>query len=359
MPKMISELAQGNQFSRSSDGGQLADTATRVFKIILDSPGESIDIMSAVGVQIGDPYSSSNPIPCVSVEGRADGESRLVRIVTAQYRTSAMVDGEGGTGLPDPMLVMPDVRPANFSTSTSLYEAPAYYFKKIGRDVAFKPACNALGDMMDGITQMLPITTIRVTQFNFFPGTIFSGECGKINIETMNLGSYLTCKPNTVLFRGVEAQGHVETFGTVTYRGFLNSYEFAYRPNKVEIPDYPADDFGWDTVIPHTGYNVKSFTPSSTADREVFAQPLKHQGGKVVVPFVLMEGISANAKVRAMVPVHDPEDGGVRQSPSAQPVALNDDGTPRSPNSDPPVKLWRVQVQERTNLTQLLQLRLS
>ncbi|NBW21061.1 MAG: hypothetical protein EBR82_75170, partial [Caulobacteraceae bacterium] len=346
-------------FSRSADGGQLADTATRVFKIILESPNEQIDIMSAVGVQIGDPYSASNTIPCVSVEGRADGESRLVRIVTCQYRTSAMVDGEGGTGLPDPMLVMPDVRPANFSTSTSLYEAPAYYFKKVGRDVAFKPACNALGDMIDGITQMLPITTIRVTQFNFFPGTIFSGECGKINMETMTLGSYLTCKPNTVLFRGVEAAPHVETFGTMTYRGFMNSYEFAYRPNRVDIPGYLADDFGWDVVLPHTGYNVKSFTPSSTTDKEVFAQPLKHQGGKVVVPFALMDGILAGTKVRAMVPVHDTEDGGVRQQPSAQPVALNDDGTPRASNSDPPVKLWRIQVQEQTNLTQFLQLRLS
>jgi hypothetical protein len=315
--------------------------------------------MSAVNVQIGDPYSATNQIPCVSVEGRADGESRLVRIVTCQYRTSGMVDGEGGTGMPDPMLVMPDARPANFSTSTSLYEAPAYYFKKIGRDVAFKPACNALGDMMDGITQMLPITTIRVTQFNAFPGTVFARHCGKVNEEVMNLGSFLECGERTVLFRGVEAQPHVETFGNAVYSGFMNSYEFAYRPNRVEIPDYLAADFGWDTVIPHTGYNVKAFTPSSTTDREVFAQPLKHQGGKVVVPFALMDGISADAKVRAMVPVHDPEDGGVRQQPSAQPVALNDDGTPRASNADPPVKLWRLQVQTAINLTGTLQLRLN
>jgi hypothetical protein len=40
MPKMVSELAQGNAFARSADGGQLADTATRVFKIILASPNE-------------------------------------------------------------------------------------------------------------------------------------------------------------------------------------------------------------------------------------------------------------------------------------------------------------------------------
>lgn len=355
MPKIVKELPQGNAYGFSADGGNSSYTATRVFKVILNSPDESFDISQAVGIAVGDPYSASNPLPCVSLEGRADGESRMVRIVTVQYRASAEV---GGGSQEDPKLIMPDARPANFSTSTSLYEAPAYYFKKIGRDVAFKPACNALGDMMDGITQMLPVTTIRITQFNMFPGTVFAEHCGKINLETMNLGSFLTCAPNTVLFRGVEAQPHVETFGIAVVSGFMNSYEFAYRPNRVEVPNIPADDFGWDMVIPHTGFNVKAFTPSDTTDKEVFAQPLKHQGGKVVVPFALMDGISPGRKVRAMVPIHDPEDGGVRQSPSAQPVALNDDGTPRSPNSDPPVLLWRVQVQERINLTQLLQLRL-
>lgn len=359
MPKLVKELPQGKAFGRSAEGGTLADTATRVWKIVLNTPSESFDLSSAIGVQIGDALDSVNQIPCVSIDVKGDGESRMVRIVTAQYRSSPMVEGEGGTGLPDPMLVMPDIRPANFSTSTSLYEAPAYYFKKIGRDVAFKPACNALGDMMDGITQMLPVTTIRVTQFQYLPGTVFAEHCGKINLETMNLGSFLTCSPNTVLFRGVEAQPHVETFGIAVYRGFMNSYEFAYRPNRVEVPNIPAEDFGWDMVIPHTGFNVKAFTPSSTTDREVFAQPLKHQGGKVVIPFALMDGISPGRKVRAMIPIHDLEDGGTRQSPSAQPVALNDDGTPRSPDSNPPVLLWRVQVQERINLTQLLQLRIQ
>lgn len=283
MPKLVKELPQGKAFGRSAEGGTLADTATRVWKIVLNTPSESFDLSSAIGVQIGDALDSVNQIPCVSIDVKGDGESRMVRIVTVQYRSSPMVEGEGGTGLPDPMLVMPDIRPANFSTSTSLYEAPAYYFKKIGRDVAFKPACNALGDMMDGITQMLPVTTIRVTQFQYLPGTVFAEHCGKINLETMNLGSFLTCSPNTVLFRGVEAQPHVETFGIAVYRGFMNSYEFAYRPNRVEVPNIPAEDFGWDMVIPHTGFNVKAFTPSSTTDREVFAQPLKHQGGKVVI----------------------------------------------------------------------------
>jgi hypothetical protein len=355
MPKLVSELAQGNAFSRSADGGQLADTATRVFKIILDSPGESIDIMAAVGVQIGDPYSSGNPIPCVSVEGRADGESRLVRIVTAQYRTSPMVDGEGGTGLPDPMLVMPDVRPANFSTSTSLYEMPATRWCEAPGNT-WTPVHNPVGDLLDGVGELAPITTIRVTQFNYLPGTVFSQHVGKVNDEAMNLGSFLSCGRRTVMFRGVEAQPHVETFGITVYRGFMNSYEFAYRPHFVD----GFGEVGWDMLVPLSGFNVKAFNPGAPpANADPWGQPLRHEDGKVVPPLLLPEQTDAGDRVRAMVKIMDTQNKGTSQNPSAQPVPLNADGTPRITSADPKVLIKQYQVQTAINLTNTLALRIT
>jgi hypothetical protein len=368
MPKLVSELAQGNAFSRSADGGQLADTATRVFKIILDSPNESVDIMSAVGVQIGDPYSSGNPIPCVSVEGRADGESRLVRIVTCQYRTSGMVDGEGGTGLPDPMLVMPDVRPANFSTSTSLYEMAAYKWWNGNR---WEEAVNAVGDILDGMTTLQPITTIRITQFEPVPGTIYARHCGKINSEPMNLGSFLSCGKHTVMFKGVEAAPHVETFGITVYRGFMNSYEFMYRPHFVD----GYGEVGWDILIPHTGFNCKAFNPSAPRNpgnpaggQDPYALPLKRDGefGAFLQPLELQERdasgrnarIQIGEKVRAMVKVSGYEKN-ISQLPSAQPVALNEDGTPRSDQEDKKVVLWQRGTQDRADLSRLIPLRVG
>lgn len=346
MPKMVTQLAQGNSFSRSAEGGNLADQAQRVFKVILNSPSEQLDVFAAIGVRIGDPYSDTNPIPCVSVEARADGESRLVRIITASYRTNAGDDGSGQ----DPGTQPPDVRPANFSTSTTLYEAPAYEWREYPVVGMFGGSWTAIVNVnkepIDGISRMESITTIRVTQFDQVPGTIHAEHAGKINEETMNLGSYLSCQPHTVLFRGVDAQPHVETFGDQVYRGFMNSYEFAYRPNKTE----QHGECGWDVTPLHTGFMVETFAPPGRQDQDVFGQPLKLDSDKKIAnPPALEDGIPAGDRQRAMVKV------GAYQSQSAQPIALNEDGTPRKGT---PI-VWRRQVQPEINLTQTLKLRLQ
>lgn len=358
MPKLVKELPQGKAFSRSAEGGTLADTATRVWKIILNAPNEGFDLSSAIGVQIGDPLDNVNPIPCVSIDVKGDGESRMVRIVTAQYRSSAMVDGEGGTGLPDPMLVMPDIRPANFSTSTSLYEMPATRWCEAPGNT-WTPVHNPVGDLMDGVGEMVPITTIRVTQFNHLPGTVFAEHVGKVNDEPMNLGSFLSCSRRTVMFRGVEAQPHVETFGITVYRGFMNSYEFSYRPHFVD----GFGNVGWDILVPLSGFNCIAFEPTNAniiALKDPWAVPLAVDGDlKVKRPYQLAPDVTPGDKVRAHVRVADAQNNTVRQSPSAQPVPLNADGTPRTTYADPKVLIKQYQVQTAINLTNTLALRIS
>lgn len=344
MPKLVSELAQGNTFSRSSENGAVADSATRSWKIILDSPDEALDIFAAIGVNIGDVYSAGNPIPCVNIEGRADGDSRLVRIVTAQYRSRT-----GGDGSSDPGTQAPDIRPANFTTSTSLYEAPAY---KWSDGTNTTPIVNPAKDPIDGITRMEAITTIRVNQFQSGPGTVFAAYCGYINQETMTLGPYMTCAPKTVLFRGVEANPAVESWGGVLYRGFNNTYEFAYRANYVE----GFGLCGWDVTPLVTGFNIiNTGQGNSLVDQE--ALNWEHDDEKKVIssPLTL---VKPGQKVRAMVAVPAVNKGWM-QNPSSSPVALNEDGTPRARTADPPVLVWRRQVQPWTNLTNLLQLRLG
>lgn len=356
MPKMVSRLAQGNSFSRSADGGVLSDTATRSWRVILNSPEESWDINTAIGVYIGDPYTTTNPIPCSSIEMRSDGESRLVRIVTANYRATP---GNAGDSNQDPGTSAPDIRPATFSTSTSLYETPARQWKRwdVGfPDSNWSPVANVVGDLVDGVTRMEAITTIRITQFQLAPGTIHSRYCGFINSEQMSLGGFLTCDPHTVMFRGVEASPQIESFRSTVYRGFVNSYEFAYRQNFFgEVP------YGWDRAEPVSGFNVKAFNPANPGqDKDPFGQPLKYVNYKLKKdPLELPSNVNAGDKVRAMVKIHNMETGEDSQNPSAQPVALNADGTPRILTANPPVLVWRYQVQPEMNLTQTLRLRLE
>lgn len=354
MPKMVSQLAQGNSFSRSADGGTLSDSATRSWKVLLNSPDEAWDINATIGVSIGDPYSDALPIPCVSFEARSDGESRLVRIVTAQYRANPGGDQDGQ----DPGTYSPDVRPANFSTSTSLYEAPAWRWKRWDtgfEDSDWKPVANVVGDLVDGVSRLEPITTIRITQFSEVPGTVFSKYCGHINKETMSLGTFLTCDPHTVMFRGVEATPHLETYGNTLYRGFMNSYEFAYRQNF-----FGDQMYGWDRAEPLSGFNVKAFNPANAGDdKDPYAQPLKYEDYKLVKPLALPGEVNAGDKVRAMVRITNLGNKEISQNPSAQPVPLNVDGTPRKNTADPPVIVWRYQVQPELDLTATLKLRLN
>ena len=231
MPKLVSELAQGNTFSRSSDGGALADSATRVFKIILNTPDEALNIFAAIGVNIGDVYSASNPIPCVSVEGRADGESRLVRIVTAQYRTSAGVGdsggggggGDGGGG--DPRATAPDLRFASFSVSTSYMEMPAWtwYPSPVLVPAGMSAANNPMGDMYDGVSRYEPVVNFNFKQFEVGDPTTKLQHVGKVNSNQGSFGS-LSLFPRSTLFKACNIEQHDESWGGLLYRGYMVSY---------------------------------------------------------------------------------------------------------------------------------------
>ena len=339
MPKLVSELAQGNTFARSSDGGALADSATRVWKVILNTPDEALDIFAAIGVNIGDVYSQANPIPCVSIEGRADGESRLVRIITAQYRTSA-----GGDQQQDPKAVEPTNRFASFAVSTSYMEMPAWTWIEdpVGAPTVFKEAKNPVGDMYDGVSRYEPIVNFSFKQFEPDDPTWKLQHVGKVNSNSGTFG-LLSLFPRSTLFKACNIEQAVEMWGGTLYRGFSVSYEFAYRKNtqavSIVLGGTPTfANIGWDIAHPQTGFNVKAFTPPGVGE-DVYAQPLKHgpdgspYAGRILEPLALPDGVTAGDKVRAMVKVFSYQNGGASQTPSAQPVPLNVFGRPKQPGN--------------------------
>jgi hypothetical protein len=355
MPRLVSELAQGKSFSRSAEGGGLADQATRTWKILLLRPDESFVISDAVGVNIGDPLGTANPIPCVSLDVKADGESRMVRIVTAQYRSSPSV------GDVDPGTQSPTLRPAMYSMTTSLTEIAAWGGAPVsgGASGAWTPAVNPAGDLVDGVTRLEPVVSINIDQYSSTDMSQLLAFCGYVNSDIFTF-SNLSIGLHCCMLQSISSQAVVEQFGNVTFRGFKVTFGFAVRAHWTITRD-GFQAIGWDMAVPQTGFNIYN-SGTSRADVDQKALALQHRNGKVSVigannAVVLADGL-VNTKTRAMVTVPATEDGGYVQRPSAQPVALNDDGTPRNASNFPvaqKVLINRICIQPEMNFGQNFQ----
>ena len=343
--------------------GSVADSQTRVFKIILSQPNEVIDPQTHCDIRVGDQHPINTNIVCKSFDIRFDGESRSVMVVTFNYESSAHASGQDQNNQP------PELRAANWTTSTSLIETPLYNWRpRIGVQQwggLEIPAVNPAGDIYDAVTRLTSMVNISIEQFSVLDPTRFNLYGGYINENVMTLGS-LWMDPHTVMFRGVSSQPHIESWGGEIRRGWKSTYEFAYKRNltKIMIPGANEQEvsLGWDIAVPQTGFNVSAFTPPGENDDDRFGQPLKHGNGRIefdngdpVLPLNVTDG----EKVRAMVKVFEYENGGVSQAPSASPIPLNDNGRPRKNTANPKVLVYGYQVQPSINLTQTLQLRLE
>lgn len=334
MPKMVSELAQGKSFSRSSEGNQLADQATRTWKVLLNSPNEPFIISQVVGVNIGDPLGSANPIPCVSLEARADGESRLVRIVTAQYRSSP------GVGNTDPGTQPPPLRPALYSMSTSLTEIACWGGSLVTGNTSgqWGPAINPAGDIVDGITRLEPVVTINIDQYSYSDMSQLLGYCGMVNSDAFTF-SNLTIGTHCCMLQSISSQSVVETFGDTPFRGFKVTFGFAVRAHwTVTRNGYQA--IGWDIAVPLCGRNIIN-RQGSAVDVDTLMYETDEDTGKVAFPLTLVnEGARCPAQVTLAA-----GKGSWAQTRAADPVPLNDDGTPRSRFASPPVLINRICIQ--------------
>lgn len=356
MPKLVSEITSGTQFQRSQDENGVADSQTRVFRVLLNNPGEQFNIQQECGVRIGDAHPINTNIFCRSFSANFEGDSRMVVLCTFQYQTQA----GSGQQQQDPGNQAPDVRPFDISTSTSLMEKPAYYWKPgAGAPNAgnWVEPVNPAGDIYDGITKLEPAVNITISGYEAQDPLRHCTKAGMVNDGVLRIGS-LFCPIRTVMFRGVSCQPTVESWGDIIFRGWRATYEFTYRSNWTRINGAAEIPIGWDIVVPQSGFNVKAFQPPGGGDVETFGQPLRHSAGRVLPALLLPETVNPGDKVRGMIRVHSYEDGGVSQSPSAQPIPLNNDGTPRINTANPKVLVYRYQIYEELDFVTTFGLRL-
>jgi hypothetical protein len=139
------------------------------------------------------------------------------------------------------------------------------------------------------------------------------------------------------MLQSISSNPVVEQFGNTTFRGFKVTFGFAVRAHWT-ITRQGFQAIGWDMAVPQTGFNIRN-TGIGRSDVDQKSLALQHtDGGKVMKlaggQLVLADGTSGT-KVRAMVTVpagerESADSYGYTQRPAAQPVALNDDGTPRN-----------------------------
>lgn len=362
MPKYAAELAQGQAFSRTSEENGLNDTAQRVFRVALVSPAEVFDPQGYTGVYIGSIHPINPNLVCFSFDAKFDGDSRMVSIVTFNYKSFASAATSGGR--PEPKTIQPEIRPANWSTDTSLMEIPAPTWNEFGTGNWVVPV-NPVGDRYEGVRKMVPVTTIRVDQYESSDPLNNMDQVGKINSKTITVGSH-DFALHTLMLRGISSRPHVETFQGSTFRGWIASYELVYKANIVFVSD-PAGGagdpqrivLGWDHLQVVEGVNVKNLVGAlARADVDPFGLALTHNGQKVQFPLTLAAG-TENEKVRAMLAIPSYDDrGGWVQRPVASPIALNLDGTPRDLIGGLRPLTVRYQVQESGDLVADLNLRL-
>lgn len=346
MPKLVVPLTQGNSYSYSSDGGG-AGQATRKWKVILNEPNETWNVFQTVNVAPGDLYSygETDRWPCISVEAAPDGESRLVRIVTATYRSNPAVSPT----VADPRSVEPMARPALYSMSTTLTEIAAWGGKKVDGTGAgaysgpWRPNVNPVGDPVDGLSRLEPVVNITIEQYSLTDQSQLLQYTGYVNRDLF-VFSTLTIAPHGCMLQSIASTPVVEQFQQTQFRGFKVTFNFAVRANWTHTRN-GTEPIGWDMAVPQTGLNVLNASWAldplyqSVIDHQALS--LQHEDGRVAKlaggQLILADG-TTDKKVRAMVtlPAQTKQSSstyGYVQRPAAQPVPLNDDGTPRNTQS--------------------------
>lgn len=349
-------------YSRDATDATLSDESVRKWRVVKKNLSEIYVTNTVIGVSIGDPHPLDPLITCVSINDEPSGDSRYVREVTATYRTipstevseAASGGGGGGGGGKSPQSSPPQVRKSNVSSSTTIEMVPKLQW--VSFDDAQLPATGRLefavtpaGDYYEPIMHPEPVTVISFEQFeDEYPAKYFP-FVGCVNKAVVKIATFQAA-PRTLLLRSVRMAAHTEMFNGQLYWGWMTTFELAYRENSQYVTKSKKDpgkvqiNIGWDTAVPQTGFGIIN-KKDANEPVDVTKLALQHinykvkenangQGGSVPgtgyfwATDPINGGSLAGKYSKAMVPVPS-GDGGWQQVPAAQPVALNNDGSPR------------------------------
>lgn len=358
MPRIVTELPQGQSFGRDVSDSKVADTSERNFRVVLNSPNEVYSPQAVCNVRVGDPHPYNPLLTCSGFDAKFENDSRLINIISFKYGSNP--------GQEDTKQKSPDVRPPLWSTSTTLIEAPIIYWKRRTSDTGsigdWVTPKNPAGDRYEGISKLEPTTTITVEQYEAMDPTRNIKYVGRVNSTAMTLGS-MSMPPRSVMFRGLQSKPHVEPFGELVWRGWICTYEFAYRDNVASYYNGSAevrDSIGWDMTQIVEGFNIKNTGLGASGVDQGALNYVLDANNAITPSWDARTLFRPGDKLRALIRccVGNDDTTKVSQRAAVQPVALNENGSPRDVDtSTPSVLVYRYQIYEDCDFKTVLRLR--
>jgi hypothetical protein len=293
-----------------------APTAQRKFIATLDGPTDTQGVLDAIGVYHGAVHPEYVYLFCVS--GDLTESDRWHAEVTYEYALPSVGVGEeggGGGGGGGGFNAHPLTRLDTWSFSTGGAQVPALFYYAADQ---IAPLVNSAGDFIENVTR--PEAELRVTISG--NRATFDYGLAAVVTNTLNHEAYLGGAPYTWLCAGIQGQQQVEVINgeQVWYYSFVT--ELIYRESTHLL------------FLPDIGFNYLAETedndnPVAGGEGEPAGDPLIV--GKEVQPGVsLIEGMTARqaggVKKRAWV-WHVGADGIKEKVPTANPIALNPDGS--------------------------------
>lgn len=292
-------------------------TAQRKYVATLDGPTPTQAVLDAIGIYHGDIHPEYAYLVCVL--GELTETDRWHAEVTYSYElpVGGVSDdggggGGGGGGGYDPH---PLARADTWSFSTGGAQVPALFYYA-GNQIA--PLVNSAGDFIENVTR--PESELRVT-ISGNRATFDYGLAANVT-NTLNNANYLGGAPYTWLCAGIQGQQQIEVINgeQVNYYSFVVELIYRESTHLLFLPDV---GFNYLATSEDNDAPVAQGAPQSTGDPAIANKPV--QPG-----VTLIQGMTARqaggVKKRAWT-WHVYADGSREKVPTANPVALNPDGS--------------------------------
>jgi hypothetical protein len=363
----VYEMPHGTSGKSGGTGSLSAVTYMRKWKLIKAAPNEVYNAPQAIGVDIGSQFPGDTVATCVALDDQPDGDSRMVRIITARYESpqnTGKRDNENDNNL------APDVRPPRLGIDSSFEMAPTnQWVKNPAAATAAQEEVTAFhpnGELVSGLMKPVRSITFTYTQFNSADPSALAGDVGKVNSAPFVIQG-VTYPKRTLLLKSVSSKPTVTDWGGSKYAGWTTTVQIAYRENFQWVIDETLaepwsnvkTEIGWDMAVPLKGMNVLNDDSTYPTDSNGYNLLNTELNGVVVdaagpIPYEVgplgqqlgafwagttfpQKGSYANADESLSVKkqigkaqvIRQTSAGTWEQTDSNEPIPLNPDGTPR------------------------------